>query len=143
MDLEAWVLLHVRVFLVEDLRVVDDLDCALEGLGVFSGRVLEVLRQLLIECEKLGHFESQVVLASLDIVLELLSVNENVVLLGLPDEMHELVLGVVQGVLLLIALQVIVNQILIRVIDLLAVKIVHNLMLTADTLLTWIGNSLF
>ena len=109
LDLKLRILLHVRVLHIEDLRGVDDLHGALESLDVVGGRVFEILCQLLIEGKELRHFESEIVLASLDIILQLLPINEDVILLRLPDEVHKLVLGVMQGVLVLVPLQVIVD----------------------------------
>lgn len=92
---------------------------------MLGGRVSEVLGQLLIECNQLGIVESQKVVSSLRIIFELFPINVNVVLLRVPDEMHELVLNLMHLVLLAVALQVIAYQVLVRVEDLLSIEVVH------------------
>lgn len=127
LHLKLGILFHVRIVDVKDLRVVYDLDSALESLDVLRWRVLEILGELLVERVELGHFESKVVLSSLDIVLELFSVGENVIFLCFSDKMHEFVLSIMQGVLVLVALQVVVDQVLIGVEDPFSVKVVHGM----------------
>ena len=69
------------------------------------------------------HVDLEEILASLGISLELFSVHEDVVHLGLPDEVHEFVFGLRKTLLVLVAHIIIrIDQILISEVDLVSVK---------------------
>jgi len=109
--------------LIKDLVAIDNLDSSLERLDVVEWVLSEVLRQLLVEGIKQTHVESEEMVPSESIILKLLSVNENIIFLGLLEEMHEFQLSLGERVLLVVGLQLSVQQILVSVIDLLTFEV--------------------
>jgi len=109
--------------LIKNLVAIDNLDSSLERLDVVERVLSEVLCQLLVEGIKQTHVESEEMVPSESIILKLLSVNENVIFLGLLEEMHEFQLSLGERVLLVVGLQLSVQQILVSVIDLLTFEV--------------------
>ena len=69
------------------------------------------------------HVDLEEKLTSLGIALELFSVDEDVVHLGLTDEVHEFVFGLRKTLLVLVAHIIVgIDQILISVVDLVSVE---------------------
>lgn len=125
MHLELGALLHFDIIWLEYLRVVDYLGCTFERLDQLAGPLFELGGKALIECLQLGHVEFEEVIAALRVVSELFPVYVNVVLLRFPDEVHELVLRIVLVDLVLIVLDFVIDQILVRVVDSFTFKTVH------------------
>jgi hypothetical protein len=92
-------------------------------LEVICRELSEGSRQIFVEVNQIVHVDLEEVEFLLGVHLELVSVDELVLLLGLQDEVHELALGFVQGnglVLLPRTLDVVVHQVLVCVVHLLS-----------------------
>ena len=124
--MEFRALFHVEIVWLENFGVVDYLRRTLKSLHQLTRPLPELHRQLLIKHLQLRHVKFQEVIATLSIIPQLLPVNVNVILLGLPDKVHEFVLGIMLIEPVVIVLDVVVYQVLIRVVDRLAFKSVHR-----------------
>ena len=126
LHLELGALLHVEIVRLKYFSIVDDLSSTLKCLDELGRSVLELGGELVVEGLQFGHVEFQKVVAALSIIPELLTINENVVLLRLSDEMHELVLSIVlvQAVVV-VGAYFVVNKILISVEDSFSFESVH------------------
>ena len=123
LHLELWGNLHVWIHLVIVVRPVDSLDGGLKDLNEIAWIVSETSDQHLIEGVEMLHLNFEEVLAPLRVTLELLSVDEGVVHLSLPDEVHELIFELSKTLLVLITHVVLgIDQILISEVDLISVE---------------------
>ena len=110
--------LHVWVGLVIVVSLVDGFHGCLEYLDVLLGTVPESCGQPIVEGNEVLHVDSQVVVASLGVVLELFSVDVSIANLGFSHKMHEFVLSFDQAEVFIHGVWVIArNQILISVVN--------------------------
>ena len=76
--------------LSQEVVSVDDVDCLLELLNVFFWVASEGAGQSLIEMLQYAKVDFQKVFSSLGVALQLFSVHECAIDVGLSDEVHEL-----------------------------------------------------
>ena len=123
LDLELRTCLHLRVCLVINIVLVDELHCLFEDWNVYVGFSLEVCDQGVVESNQVLHLHLQKEFASLGVLSELVSVDVGVPDLALSDEVDEFILGHLQVGPGHIVEFLGVDQVLIGVVDLLSVHL--------------------
>jgi hypothetical protein len=136
--LEFWRWIEVWVGLIIEVSPVNGFDSCLEHLNVILWIRSEHLDEVVIETLEMFHLNFQRVQASLSVVLELVSVDEGILDLGLPHEMHEFVLGINQGgALEVLSVVRLVDEVLVTHVNLFTVhvefeNIILNLIIKAE-----------
>ena len=114
LHLELGRLFEVEVLLVVDVVAIDDFDGRLENFDELRRSLAELCVEVLIEGLQVPHLDLDEVVAAKGVVLQLVTVDEEVVLLRVAQEVHKLQLGLLQVYFRLVAeAAVLVDEVLV------------------------------
>ena len=122
LNLENWILLHIRVHIIIVLIPVDSGYSHLKHFDVVDGVISKDSNEHLIESLKMLHLNLEEVLTPLDVTLELLSVYECILYLCFLHKVHEFVFSLNETVGIVVATVIGIDKILVCAVNLLSFK---------------------